>query len=51
MTPKVLSPEAWSIVRRLVAGGYLETWTLAGGTGLALQFGHRCSTRAHPTEG
>jgi len=43
MTPRVLSPEAWSIVRRLVAGGYLETWTLAGGTGLALQLGHRNS--------
>ena len=43
MTPKVLSPEAWSIVRRLVAGGCLETWTLAGGTGLALQLGHRYS--------
>jgi len=43
MTPKVLSPEAWRIVRRLVAGGCLERWTLAGGTGLALQFGHRYS--------
>ena len=43
MTPKVLSPEAWSIVRRLVAGGCLERWTLAGGTGLALQLGHRYS--------
>ena len=43
MTPKVLSPEAWSIVRRLVADGCLETWTLAGGTGLALQLGHRYS--------
>jgi hypothetical protein len=43
MTPKVLSPEAWGIVRRLVAEGCLETWTLAGGTGLALQLGHRYS--------
>jgi hypothetical protein len=43
MTPKVLSPDAWRIVRRLVKGGCLETWTLAGGTGLALQLGHRYS--------
>ncbi len=43
MTPKVLSPEAWRIVLRLAAGGCLETWTLAGGTGLALQLGHRYS--------
>ena len=43
MTPKVLSPEAWTIVRQLVTGGCLETWTLAGGTGLALQLGHRYS--------
>jgi hypothetical protein len=43
MTPKVLSPEAWRIVRSLVAEGCLEGWTLAGGTGLALQFGHRYS--------
>jgi hypothetical protein len=43
MNPRVLSPEAWRVVRRLVAGGWLETWTLAGGTGLALQLGHRYS--------
>ena len=43
MTPKVLSPEAWKVVRRLVTGGHLESWTLAGGTGLALQLGHRYS--------
>ncbi len=43
MTPKVLSREAWRVVRRLVADGCLETWTLAGGTGLALQLGHRYS--------
>ena len=47
MTPKVLSPEAWSIVRRLVADGCLQTWTLAGGTGLALQLGHRYSEDLH----
>lgn len=43
MHPKVLGVEIWRTVRRLVAGGYLEGWTLAGGTGLALQFGHRVS--------
>ena len=43
MNPKVLRPEASRIVRRLVAGGCLEGWTLAGGTGLALQLGHRYS--------
>jgi len=43
MTPKVLSPEAWKTVRRLVADGCLEGWVLAGGTGLALQLGHRYS--------
>lgn len=43
MRPKVLSPEAWIIVRRLVEAGCLESWTLAGGTGLALQLGHRYS--------
>ena len=43
MTPKVLSPESWDLVRRLVAGGHLDSWTLAGETGLALQLGHRYS--------
>ena len=43
MTPKVLSPESWDLVRRLVAGGHLDSWTLAGATGLALQLGHRYS--------
>jgi len=43
MTPKVLSPEAWRVVRHLVSAGCVETWTLAGGTGLALQLGHRYS--------
>ena len=43
MHPRVLSPEAWSIVRRLTTGRWLDTWTLAGGTGLALQLGHRFS--------
>jgi len=43
MHPKVLSPRAWTVVRRLVRAGHAEGWTLAGGTGLALQLGHRTS--------
>ena len=43
MHPKVLSGNAWEIVRRMVGNGLLEGWVLAGGTGLALQFGHRYS--------
>lgn len=43
MHPKVLSTEAWKVVRSLVRGGLLDDWTLAGGTGLALQLGHRVS--------
>jgi hypothetical protein len=43
MHPKVLSASAWAVVRRLVAAGHLRGWTLAGGTGLALQIGHRRS--------
>ena len=43
MHPKVLSSDAWSVVRRLAAAGLLDGWTLAGGTGMALQFGHRYS--------
>lgn len=43
MTPKILSPKGWSIVRRLVSAGLLDSWILAGGTGLALQLGHRLS--------
>ena len=43
MRPKVLSPDAWRLVRSLSGGGRLESWILAGGTGLALQFGHRYS--------
>lgn len=43
MHPKVLDAEAWVLVRRLVAADLLAGWTLAGGTGLALQFGHRIS--------
>jgi len=43
MHPKVLSADAWNIVRLLRSEGALESWTLAGGTGLALQIGHRYS--------
>ncbi|MEE8367323.1 MAG: nucleotidyl transferase AbiEii/AbiGii toxin family protein, partial [Thermoanaerobaculia bacterium] len=43
MHPKVLSKEAWRTVRQLVGEGVVDTWTLAGGTGLALQLGHRYS--------
>lgn len=43
MHPRVLSRNGWAIVRRLNAAGLLESWTLAGGTGLALQLGHRYS--------
>ena len=43
MHPKVLSKPAWKIVRSLVEGGLTESWTLAGGTALALQLGHRYS--------
>lgn len=43
MHPKVLSRDAWRVVQRLVRAGHLGGWTLAGGTGLALQLGHRYS--------
>lgn len=43
MHPKVLSSDAWKTVRRLRSEGALESWTLAGGTALALQIGHRYS--------
>jgi hypothetical protein len=43
MHPKVLDPDAWSLVRRLVSEGVTSGWKLAGGTGLALQIGHRFS--------
>jgi len=43
MHPRVLSADAWQTVRSLVDGGWLDSWTLAGGTGLALHLGHRYS--------
>ncbi len=39
----MLGARAWGVVRRLAAAGSLEGWILAGGTGLALQYGHRRS--------
>lgn len=43
MHPKVLSSEGWEITRYLSEDGWLESWILAGGTGLALHLGHRYS--------
>ena len=43
MHPKVLSAGAWTLVRKLVAKQLNAGWVLAGGTGLALQLGHRVS--------
>jgi len=43
MHPKVLPPKAWTLVRALVHEGLTGGWTLVGGTGLALQLGHRLS--------
>jgi hypothetical protein len=43
MHPKVLSNDAWRLVKALDGEKLLEGWTLAGGTGLALQWGHRFS--------
>ena len=43
MHPRVLSKAGWSTVGKLVAAGITDGWTLAGGTALALQIGHRFS--------
>jgi hypothetical protein len=43
MHPKVLSENAWRTVRALSSGGWLDSWILAGETGLALHLGHRYS--------
>lgn len=55
MHPKVLRGRGWAVVKRLASAGSLEGWILAGGTGLALQLGHRVSDdldffRAQPFE-
>ena len=43
MNPKVLPREAWAVVRKLEPFHAEGAWILAGGTGLALQLGHRVS--------
>lgn len=43
MNPRVLPKDAWRIVRQLGRHELLKDWILAGGTGLALQLGHRVS--------
>ena len=43
MHPRVLSGDGWTTVRGIAAEGVLDGWILAGGTGLALQLGHRYS--------
>lgn len=43
MHPKVLSDAGWQIVTELSRAELLDGWVLAGGTGLALQLGHRYS--------
>lgn len=43
MNPKVLPREAWAVVRKLEPIQSHHSWILAGGTGLALQLGHRTS--------
>ncbi len=43
MHPKVIGADGWAVVRKLVRAGRTSGWVLAGGTGLALQLGHRVS--------
>lgn len=43
MHPKVVGTKGWGLIRKLVHGELTDGWVLAGGTGLALQFGHRLS--------
>ena len=43
MNPKVLPRQAWAVVRKLNEFHAEGNWILAGGTGLALQLGHRIS--------
>jgi len=43
MHPKTLSDAAWQLIKKMKKVDLLEGWTLAGGTGLALQLGHRYS--------
>jgi len=41
--PKVIAASGWVLVRNLVRERLTQDWVLAGGTGLALQLGHRRS--------
>jgi hypothetical protein len=41
--PKVIDADGWRLVRELVRADLMAGWVLAGGTGLALQLGHRLS--------
>jgi hypothetical protein len=43
MHPKVLGASGWRIARAMVRAGTTDGWVLAGGTGLAMQLGHRIS--------
>lgn len=43
MHPGVLSDAAWEVIADLSRAGLVDGWVLAGGTGLALQLGHRYS--------
>jgi len=43
VNPKVLPTQAWKVVRKLGDLHKEGAWTLAGGTGMALQLGHRVS--------
>lgn len=43
MIPKVLPKQVWTVVRTLNELHAKRSWILAGGTGLALQLGHRVS--------
>ena len=43
MHPNVLGARGWRLVRGLVRAEITTGWVLAGGTGLALQLGHRLS--------
>ena len=43
MHPKVIGTDGWATVRKLAGAGLTAGWTLAGGTALALQLGHRIS--------
>jgi hypothetical protein len=43
MHPKVVGARGWTLIRKLVRRELTDGWVLAGGTGLALQLGHRLS--------